>query len=93
MASNKRCRGRKVPRRYAAVKLSSPAVAVLHEARERRDRRGFVFPGRCQSSNRLYVEEQTVAFLEAADDLEEIACLRIAVGTEHTHQALGRLRG
>ena len=46
-----------------------------------------------QSPDRLYLEVQTLAFLEASDDLEEIARLRIAVRTEHAHQALGRLRG
>ena len=46
-----------------------------------------------QSPDRLYLEVQPLAFLEASDDLEEVARLRIAVRTEHAHQALGRLRG
>jgi len=41
----------------------------------------------------MYIEVQTLAFLKAADDPEEIARLRIAVRTEHAHQALGRFRG
>ena len=33
-----------------------------------------------------------LAFLEVADDFKQVPGLRIAVGAEHTHQALGRLR-
>ena len=34
-----------------------------------------------------------LAFLKVADDLKQVPGLRIAVGAEHAHQALGRLRG
>ena len=46
-----------------------------------------------QLSNRLYFEVQALALLKAADDLEKIARLRIALRAEHSHQAFGRLRG
>ena len=36
----------------------------------------------------LHFGVQSLAFLKAPDDLEEIARLRIAVWTEHAHQAL-----
>ena len=51
------------------------------------------FMGRCHSSNRPHPEVQTLALLKAANDLEEIARLRIVGWTEHAHQTLGRLRG
>ena len=43
--------------------------------------------------NCLHFEVKTLALLKAADDLEQVPSLRIAVRTEHAHQALGRLFG
>ena len=42
-------------------------------------------------TNRLNFELKPLAFLKVADDLEQVASLRIPVGAEHAHQALGRL--
>jgi hypothetical protein len=36
------------------------------------------------------LEVKPLCSLEVVDDLEEIACLRVAARTEHAHQALGR---
>ena len=44
-------------------------------------------------ANRPDSEAESFALLEAADDLEQVPRLRIAVRTEHAHQALGRLAG
>ena len=56
----------------------------------------FPLPDCCPSrawrlTNRLDLEVKPFALLKSADDFEEVPCLRIAVGTEHAHQALGRL--
>ena len=39
------------------------------------------------------LQTQTLALLQAADDLEQVARLRVAVRPQHPHQALGRLVG
>ena len=40
-------------------------------------------------SNGLNLQVKTLAFLEMADDLKQIPSLRVTVGAEHPHQALG----
>ena len=42
-------------------------------------------------SNCVHFKLDTLALLYAADDLEQVASVRIAGRTEHPHQALGRL--
>ena len=42
-----------------------------------------------QLSNGLNLQVKPLAFLEVADDLKQIPGLRVAVGAEHAHQALG----
>ena len=39
------------------------------------------------------LQTQTLALLQAADDLEQVAYLRVAVRPQHPHQAPGRLAG
>ena len=41
------------------------------------------------SADVLDLQLKSLAFLEAADDRKQVPGLRVAIGAEHTHQALG----